>query len=120
MVHKPKHKVHSFRGLLGDGGQDEIHLERSNVNLAYRVIKFQIVTTAPGTVRVEHIVKIYREEQTSIDGVIDMSAILDAMWASTPLQTFFFVNDIDAMRAAIWNKEISEQKLVDLYNHFLI
>jgi len=51
---------------------------------------------------------------------LTMAAILDAIWDSTPLETFFFVNDIDAMRAAIWNKEISEQKLVELYRHFSI
>jgi len=53
------------------------------------------------------------------DGVT-MAAILDALWESTPLETFFFVNDIDAMRAAIWNTEISEQRLTELYRHFSI
>jgi len=67
MVHKPKHKVHSFRGLLASGGQDEINLERSNVNLAYRLIKFQTVGSDPTTLRSESVTKIYREEQTSID-----------------------------------------------------
>jgi len=51
---------------------------------------------------------------------LTMAAILDAIWESTPLETFFFVNDIDAMRAAIWNTEISEQRLTDLYRHFSI
>jgi hypothetical protein len=67
MVHKPKHNVHSFRGLLGDGGQDEINLERSNVNLAYRIVKLAIIGYKPGRSNpVEHIVSIWREEQTSI------------------------------------------------------
>lgn len=73
MVHNPKHKVHSFRGLLGDGGQDEINLERQNVNLAYRIVKFQLMPNNPMTADGEHVVKIYREEQTSIDGVIDFT-----------------------------------------------
>jgi len=73
MVHKPKHKVHSFRGLLGDGGQDEINVERSNVNLAYRIVKFQIIDTAPGTLNSENVVKIYREEQSTIDGVVNFT-----------------------------------------------
>lgn len=51
---------------------------------------------------------------------LTMQKMLDAIWESTPLETFFFVNDIDAMRAAIWNKEISEQRLTDLYLHFAI
>jgi len=66
MVHNPKHKVHSFRGLLGDGGQDEINLERSNLNLAYRVIKFQGFPNLPATVDQESVLLLWREEQTSI------------------------------------------------------
>ena len=73
MVHKPKHKVHSFRGLLADGGQDEINLERSNVNLAYRVIKFQAISSNPGLEQHESVLKIYREEQTSITGTVDLT-----------------------------------------------
>jgi len=66
MVHKPKHKVHSFRGLLPDGGQDEINLERQNVNLAYRILKFEIMQNFPGTGDVESTVQIFKEEQDSI------------------------------------------------------
>jgi len=66
MVHKPKHRVHSFRGLLSDGGQDEINLERQNLNLAYRVVKFEVMAEAPGLASYESVVKIYREKQTSL------------------------------------------------------
>ena len=66
MVHKPKHRVHSFRGLLGDGGQDEINLERQNVNLAYRIVKFEVFPNKPGEESYESTVRVWREEQTSI------------------------------------------------------
>jgi len=84
MVHKPKHKVHSFRGLLGNGGEDEINLERSNVNLAYRIIKFEIMTNNPGTQDFESIVKVYRESQSSVDATVDFneSNLLGAATAS--------------------------------------
>jgi len=72
MVHKPKHKVHSFRGLLIDGGQDKINLERQNVNLAYRIVKFQAMATDPSE-NVEAVVKIFREHQTSVDADIDFT-----------------------------------------------
>jgi hypothetical protein len=72
MVHNPKHKVHSFRGLLGDGGQDEINLERQNVNLAYRIVKFEVMPSQPFTVNSESVVKIYRESSTP-DETIDFS-----------------------------------------------
>jgi len=86
MVHKPKHKVHSFRGLLTDsdpGNQDEINLERQNLNLAYRIVKFEVIGNAPGNQTQESVLKVYREEQSSVDGVIDFT-------------------DTDLLGAAIW------------------
>ena len=73
MVHKPKHKVHSFKGLLADGGQDEINLERQNANVAYRIVKLQAITTAPGATTAEAVIKVYRENQSSVDGVVDFN-----------------------------------------------
>ena len=73
MVHKPKHKVHSFRGNLEKGGEYEINLERSNVNLAYRIIKFQTMLTNWGQVTVENVTKVYRESQSSIDMVVNFA-----------------------------------------------
>jgi len=73
MVHKPKHKVHSFRGLLGNGGQDEIELERQNMNVAFRVIKFEIMPYAPATQANESVVKVYKEEPDAIDATIDFT-----------------------------------------------
>lgn len=79
--------------------------------------------TAPGTYRIRLIntLQWINNNWPEGDGYeLTMAAILDAIWESTPLETFFFVNDIDAMRAAIWNTEISEQRLSDLYRHFSI
>jgi len=73
MVHKPKHKVHSFRGLLGDGGQDEINLERSNVNLAYRVVKFEVIGSEPGVAYYEATVTITKESVLPTLSTIDFS-----------------------------------------------
>ena len=86
MVHKPKHKVHSFRGLLGDGGQDEINLERSNVNLAYRIIKLQLFPSAPGVTAQESVVKVYKEKQDSITGTVDFTDtnLLGAAYQRSP------------------------------------
>jgi len=67
MVHKPKHKVHSFRGLLADGGESEIELNRQNNNIAYRVIQFGLFPNRPGgTAHVESVMQIFKETQTSI------------------------------------------------------
>ena len=80
MVHKPKHRVHSFRGLLGStptstvGNQEEINLERQNVNLAYRIVKLRLFPPT-GDSNIEATVKVYREEQVvaDIDNSIDFT-----------------------------------------------
>jgi len=73
MVHKPKHKVHSFRGLVGSGEEDEINLERQNLNLAYRIVKFQIMPKDPNVTLVKHVMKIYRESQSTINDSVDFT-----------------------------------------------
>jgi len=95
MVHKPEHKVHSFRGLLGDGGQDEISLERQNLNLAYRITKFQLIAKNPGEESQESTVKIYREEQTSSTTTIEFT-------------------DTDLLAAAIYHDQSSSSYPVSL------
>jgi len=65
--------IRSFRGKIADGGQDTILLHTNDGSTGYRIVKFQIMTSAPGTVRAEHIVKIYKVAQTTVDGLIDMS-----------------------------------------------
>jgi len=80
-------------------------------------------STAIGSYRIRLIntLQWINDNWTEGDGYeLTMQKILDAAWVSSPLETFFFVNYIDAMRAAIWNKEISVEKLAELYRHFLI
>jgi len=117
MVHNPKHKVHSFRGLLADGGQDEINLERQNVNLAYRVVKFELMHGAPGTINVESVVKIYRESQSSIDGIVNFTDtdLLGVAFltfnASNPTysttETITFDNVLFSRNIFVTNKDVS-------------
>jgi len=72
-------KVHSFRGLLGDGevsgvdGQEKIRIQGSVGSIAWRITKFALMFNSPGAASVEHVVKIYREEQTTVDGVVDFT-----------------------------------------------
>jgi len=124
MVHKPKHKVHSFRGLLGDGGQDEINLERSNLNLAYRIVKFAIIQTTPGAALMEGIMKVYRESQTTIDGVIDftntdlLAAGFQADYnttASTINQVIIFDNVLFSRNIYVTFKDVSTGESCNYY-----
>jgi len=89
MVHKPKHKVHSFRGLLGPSGIDEINLERQNLNVAYRIIKFEAMSNVPFAGSGEHVLKIYRESQSSSDAIVDF-------------------DDVDLLGVALWRASANE------------
>jgi len=70
-------QMHSFRGLLEDGGvagvsgQDKIRIEGATGQIAWRINKFEVITETPGTTDYEHVVKIYREKQDSVTGTID-------------------------------------------------
>jgi len=57
--------VVTFRGLLPDGGQDQIRLSTIKGKVGYRVIKFQIIREKP-TASTDHMIKIFKDEQTSV------------------------------------------------------
>ena len=86
-----KYRIHSFRGLLANGGEDKINLERSNVTLAYRIVKFSILPNAPYVASDEFVVKAYKEDQSSIDGVVDFT-------------------DVDLIAAAVWANSDTSQR----------
>jgi len=50
---------------------------------------------------------------------IDMSDILDAMWACEKHQPLLFIPMIDAMRGAIQQKTVTSQWMADALKHFL-
>jgi len=66
-------KMHSFRGLLADGKQERIRIQGATGEIAWRITKFQAISSEPGIKQHESILKIYREEQTSVTGTIDFS-----------------------------------------------
>ena len=65
--------IKSFRGLLADGGQDTIVLHTNRGEIGYRIVKFQLMPNNPGVGGSESIVKVYKIEQTVVDGVVDFS-----------------------------------------------
>ena len=65
--------IKTFRGILADGGQDKINLKTSRGAIGYRIVKFQIFSKAPGASAYEHVVKIFKLKQTTVDGVVDFS-----------------------------------------------
>jgi len=63
----------SYRGRLKDGGQDSILLSTKKGEVGYRIVKFQLMTQDPGTDTMEGACKIYKIEQSTIDGTVDFN-----------------------------------------------
>ena len=84
MHYKGTGKMHSFRGLLADGAQEKIRIQGPVGAIAWRITKFEVMGNNPGVSTTECIVKIYREEQSSIDGVVNF-------------------NDNELLGAALWH-----------------
>lgn len=57
--------IKSFRGKLTDGSQETIHLHTNNGSTGYRIVKFEGMPAKPGTVSSEHVLKIFKIEQTT-------------------------------------------------------
>ena len=67
-------KIISFRGKLAIGTQDRIKLSTLNGKTGYKIHKFQMMSTAPGTAEEEIITKLYTKTQTgSIDPTVDFT-----------------------------------------------
>jgi len=59
--------IKTFRGLLADGGQDQIRLQTIKGKVGYRIVKFQIMSYLPTSGgHKEHVVQIWKSEQTSV------------------------------------------------------
>jgi len=76
--HEGVKMIKTFRGLIAHGGQDIIALHTNNGAIGYRVVKFELFSTSPSTVRTESLVKIYKVRQgvnaeTAIDGQVDFN-----------------------------------------------
>jgi len=65
--------VKTFRGLLIDGGQDRIRLSTIKGKVGYKIIKFQTCLKNWGTVTAESVMKVYKKEVTTVDGVVDFT-----------------------------------------------
>jgi len=66
-------QMHSFRGLLVNGGQDKIRIEGATGEIAWRITKFQLIPQDPGGAGYESVVQIWREKQTTVIATIDFT-----------------------------------------------
>jgi len=64
--------IKTFRGLLADGAQDRIRLQTIKGKVGYRIFKFAVMGP-DGSETIESVLKIYKEEQSTIDHTINFT-----------------------------------------------
>lgn len=65
--------IKTFRGILADGGQDQIRLSTKQGKIGYKIIKFQLIYYDPTGDTAENVVKVYKVRQYPITDKIDFS-----------------------------------------------
>jgi len=65
--------IKTFRGLIEDGGQDTIVLHTNTGSMGYRIVKFELFAEEPGQNEYEHVMKVYKVKQTTIDNNVNFS-----------------------------------------------
>jgi len=58
--------IKTFRGLLGDGGQDRIRLGTKQGKIGYRIVKFELIAYKPVNVNNASVAMIWGIEQTTV------------------------------------------------------
>ncbi len=66
--------IKSYKAKIGMGKQHTIPLHTNDGKTGYRIKKFQVMSSTPGTGgSVEYVCKVYTVSQTTVDGAVDMS-----------------------------------------------
>jgi len=100
--------IKTFRGLLADGGQDTIVLHTNDGSTGYRIVKFQLMPDAPGTVEHELMCKIYKTVPSAVDGLIDFS---DNTLLAASIMTSYAPTAYITATTTIFDNEIFNQDI---------
>jgi len=101
--------IKTFRGLMADLVEDVITLHTNNGSTGYRIVKFELMPKVPANKTAEHVVKIYKISQDTIDGNVDFSD-------NTLLAAGFVNNDTNAYQnppaqSIIFDQEVFNQDI---------
>jgi len=101
-------RILSYKGLLAHGAQETILLSTKKGEVGYRVIKFKLMVSEPGQQTSEHVVKIYKESQSTIDNTTDFSdnRLLGMAWLGFGATTGPTNLLIDIFDQEIFNQDI--------------
>jgi hypothetical protein len=89
--------IKSFRGRIADGKIQVISLKTNTGSMGYRIVKFEIVTSAPTTTS-EHLCQVWTTEAAATTGAA--------------LSTIDFSNQ-ELLAAALWSNDSSAQTYSD-------
>ena len=65
--------VKTYRGALAHNTQERIRLGTIRGKVGYSIVKFEIISAEPFAKSGEHIVKLYKESQSTIDGIVNFT-----------------------------------------------
>jgi len=100
--------VKTFRGLLADGGQDRIRLQTIKGKVGYKITKFELFPTAPGSTAIESLCKIFKNEQSAITGTVNFtdSHLLAAAYLAIHTQAYYGTDKITIFDNETFNQDI--------------
>jgi len=118
--------IKTFRGLLADGGQDTINLHTNDGKTGYRIVKFEQFPEQPGIVTQESVMKIYKSEQSTVDGLVnfsDTTLLAAAFYAEGHSTSDSVTNGIVSFDREIFNQDIyithSEVNAANQMNYYI-
>ena len=102
-------RIISFRGKLNDGEQKTISLQTNNGLIGYRITRFEAIPESPGTSSSNHILKIYKTEQSAVTSTIDFAdnRLIGSLW----LRDNVDANYVGAIESVIFDNEKFNQDI---------
>ena len=100
--------IKTFRGLLADGAQDQIRLGTIKGKVGYKIVKFESIPNQPFDVTQESITKIYKTNQSTIDGIVDFTDndLLAVAIFKDHATTFYNAYDSVIFDGEIFNQDV--------------
>ena len=102
--------IKTFRGLIADGAQDTVVLHTNDGSIGYRIVKLKGMANTPGVTSGEHVMKIYKVSQSTVDATVDLSD-------NTLIGVLYFVNESSISAGSNTNVIIADNEIFnqDIY-----
>jgi len=100
--------IKTYRARLADGGQDRIRLQTIKGKVGYRIAKLAVMGP-DGSEAIDSVLKIYKEEQSAVDNIINFtdSSLLAAAVISQSSAATNYPEDV----SVIFDQEIFNQDI---------